>query len=258
MAELNSKVGSVLCSELAKGYRCEFAEPVPESLSCPVCLLPLRDPHLVSCCGAKYCEPCLDRANAAEQQCPLCNEEFVSMLDRSIQKKILRLVVYCSMKRNGCQWKGELSLLHEHETDECEYLLVECRYSCGERVPHCMLAEHEREDCPKRSTDAKMESLMKTMEARLSTEINRMKENHKEEIATVRKEFAKILHDERESHRREVTSKEKFYNAEMNELKASVMRFMWKIEVMVCTTTAVCHALTRPCSHRVNLPAKKN
>ena len=33
-----------------------FLDPAPESLQCPVCLLVLRDPHLLSCCGAHICQ----------------------------------------------------------------------------------------------------------------------------------------------------------------------------------------------------------
>ena len=41
-------------------HDCDFVDTIPESLLCPVCFLPFRGsgPHLVSCCGAKYCEPC--------------------------------------------------------------------------------------------------------------------------------------------------------------------------------------------------------
>ena len=38
------------------GHDYDFIDAIPESLLCPVCFLPFRDPHLVSCCGAKYCD----------------------------------------------------------------------------------------------------------------------------------------------------------------------------------------------------------
>ena len=34
--------------------------------------------HLVSCCGARFCEPCIGRVKDASQPCPLC-QEFVSL-----------------------------------------------------------------------------------------------------------------------------------------------------------------------------------
>ena len=74
------------------GYENEFVDSIPDTLSCPVCLLPFRDPHLVSCCGAKFCESCIGRAG---QPCPLCKQEFTSLLDRSFQRKVLDLNVRC-------------------------------------------------------------------------------------------------------------------------------------------------------------------
>ena len=107
---------AVSCAPLspAGGYECDFVDPIPESLSCAVCLLPLRDPHLVSCCGAKYCEACIGRVKAADQPCPLCKQDFDTMLERSSQRRfmksisMMKLKVRCSNKTDGCQWVGEL------------------------------------------------------------------------------------------------------------------------------------------------------
>ena len=121
-----------------------FCEDVPDSLNCPICLLPLRPPHILSCCGAKYCEPCIGRVKAAGRPCPLCNQEFQSMIDRTTERGVLSLKTYCSRKNDGCEWEGELRYLRRHETDECEWAVVECRYLCGERIPRCLLAEHEQ------------------------------------------------------------------------------------------------------------------
>ena len=41
------------------GHDCEFIDPPPESWECPVCLLLLREPHLISCCGVKICQSCI-------------------------------------------------------------------------------------------------------------------------------------------------------------------------------------------------------
>ena len=149
----------------ASGYDCDFVDAVPmsepESLSCPVCFLPFRNPHLVSCCGAKYCEPCIDRVKAADQRCPLCKQQFNTMLDKSFQRKVLDLKVRCSRKKDGCEWEGELRHLSNHERRECGWALVECRYRCGERVSRCQLSEHERNMCPRRPMNVKMESVVR-------------------------------------------------------------------------------------------------
>ena len=71
------------------GYENEFVDSIPDSLSCFICFLPFRDPHLVSCCGAKFCESCIGQVKAAGQPCPLCKQEFSTMLDRGDQRKVV-------------------------------------------------------------------------------------------------------------------------------------------------------------------------
>ena len=44
-------------SSSSRGYdRGLFVDEPPLSLQCPACNLTLRDPHLLSCCGAHICE----------------------------------------------------------------------------------------------------------------------------------------------------------------------------------------------------------
>ena len=127
----------------AGGYECDFVDHVPDSLSCAVCLLPFRDPHLVSCCGKKYCAPCIGRVKEAGQPCPVCKQDFISLLDRDYQRRVLNLKVVCSRKKNGCQWVGELSQLDHHEREECGWAVVECSYQCGAHLPRRLMAEHK-------------------------------------------------------------------------------------------------------------------
>ena len=188
------------CAPLpAGGYECDFVDDISEALLCPVCLLPYRDPHILDCCGAKYCTPCIGRVKAAGQPCPLCKQEFSSLLDRNDQRKVLSLKVRCSRKKDGCEWEGELRHLSDHEREECVWALVECGYHCGERLPRRQLAEHEQELCPQRPVDVKLESFMRKME-----------ERHMREMAAVREELEMIkqqmneLKEEKENYRREL------------------------------------------------------
>ena len=188
----------------AGGYECDFVDHVPDSLSCAVCLLPFRDPHLVSCCGKKYCAPCIGRVKEAGQPCPVCKQDFISLLDRDYQRRVLNLKVVCSRKKNGCQWVGELSQLDHHEREECGWAVVECSYQCGAHLPRRLMAEHKHDECSQRPMDIKLEWFMKSMETKLTTE----RERHVREVAAVREEFKNTLTEERETH-----------NKEMEELK---------------------------------------
>ena len=184
----------------AGGYECDFVDSVPDSLSCAVCLLPFRDPHLVSCCGKKYCAPCIGRVKAADQPCPVCKQDFVSLLDRDYQRRVLNLKVVCLKKNDGCQWEGKLHDLDPHMREECEWAVVECSYQCGAHLPRRLMAEHERDVCPQRPVDVKLEWFMKSMETKLTTE----RERHVREMASVREEFRNTLTEERETHKKEV------------------------------------------------------
>ena len=195
------------CAPLpAGGYECDFVDAIPESLSCPVCLLPFRDPHLVSCCGAKYCEPCIGRVKAAGQPCPLCKQQFVSLLDRSLQRKVLELKIRCSRKKDGCEWEGELRHLSNHEREECVWALVECGYHCGERLPRRQLAEHEQDVCPQRPVDIKLESFMRKMDERHMREMATVREDHMREMATVKEYHTREMATVREDHMREMAT----------------------------------------------------
>ena len=183
------------------GYGTKFVDPVPESLSCPVCLLPFRDPHLVSCCGRKYCASCIDRVKTAQQPCPVCKQRFSTLLDRDFQRKVLNLKVFCSRHdEHGCQWVGELHHLDHHERDECGWAVVECSYQCGAHLPRRLMDEHELNECSQRPVEVKIKSLMKTME-----------ETHEKDMAAMREEFRK----EREKHKKEVEELKK----EVEEIK---------------------------------------
>ena len=159
---------------LRGGYEAEFAESIPDTLSCSICFLPFRDPHLVSCCGAKFCEPCIGRVKAAGQPCPLCQQDFNTMLDRSLQRKVLELNVRCSKNKDGCQWVGELRHVVHHEREECEWVVMECSYQCGAHLPRKLLAGHERDSCPQRPTDVNLHKFMKRIEERHVREMKTM------------------------------------------------------------------------------------
>ena len=182
------------------GYDCDFVDSIPDSLSCPVCLLPFRDPHLLDCCGIKICATCVGRIDAADQPCPQCRERFVHIQDKGITRQVLGLRTRCSRNKDGCKWEGELRHLYTHEKEKCGWALVVCGYMCGASFPRSQLAEHEYHVCPRRPVDVKLESFMCKVEAKLALE----RDCHQKEIAAVKEQFTKILHDERESHRREL------------------------------------------------------
>ena len=124
-----------------------FVEEPPDSLVCPVCLLPCREPHLISCCGKKVCHSCISRVQQNDQPCPLCRTpQFITLLDREVERQILNLKVYCNNKEDGCTWTGELRQLEGH-LNSCNGCNVLCKYKCRFRCPWQQMLIHERDEC---------------------------------------------------------------------------------------------------------------
>ena len=136
-----------------------FVKEVPEQIEieCPVCLHILTDPHLVTCCGHNFCGSCIERVKASNGSCPMCKEEeYQSFIDKKCLRIINGLEVYCSNKKKGCQWKGELKNMSTHlnkekREGECQYEEVKCGYKkCQERKQRRYLEDHEDKECPQR------------------------------------------------------------------------------------------------------------
>ena len=127
------------------GYDCQLTDKPPDALVCPVCLLPCREPHLISCCGIKVCNFCISRVQLAGQPCR--TPEFQTMIDRDIERQVLSLKVYCNNKEDGCTWIGELRQLERH-LDTCFYHdTISCKYKCGLCCPQQQMLIHERDEC---------------------------------------------------------------------------------------------------------------
>ena len=214
------------CSSLANGgLEYDFVDSVPESLSCLVCHLPFRDPHLLDCCGAKYCAECIGRVKASGQPCPICNKQFNTLLDKSDQSRVFSLRVRCSKKKEGCKWEGELRFLKDHEK-ECEWAILDCRYGCGERIPRRRLAEHEQNECPKQPIEVKVDILVRKMEQRFKGEIAAVREEFRQEIeakgrahrtgmATVKEELKREMEAKDRTNRAEIAAERKDFKEAM-------------------------------------------
>ena len=126
------------------GYDCQFTEKPPDVLVCPVCLLPCREPHLISCCGKKVCHSCISRIQQNDKPCPHCRTHaFITLLDREVERQVLSLKVYCNNKEDGCTWIGELRQLEPH-LNSCNAL---CKFKCGLCCPQQQMLIHERDEC---------------------------------------------------------------------------------------------------------------
>ena len=125
--------------------------------------------------------------------------------------------------------------------EECGWTEVQCSYQCGVLVPRHQLAEHERNVCPQRPMDIKVECSLTKLEAEWKTEkerhereIRELKECHRREMAAVKDEMAAVR-DEIASVRDEMARKDKsndigmtiltdIYGTQIREMKQSVVK----------------------------------
>ena len=147
-----------MCSIIEPGYECEFAEELPKFVrsTCPICLLILRDPHQVTCCGKSFCRSCILRVRESSEHCPACKQEGFSLYpDKGLKQELCGHRVFCSNKGAGCEWEGELGEVAGHlnanpDVDEqfegCGFTSVSCLY-CTEVRPRNEIRVHQEMDC---------------------------------------------------------------------------------------------------------------
>ena len=127
-----------------------------------------------------------------------CNE---SVCHSSSQ--VLNLKVRCSRHNDGCQWVGELRHVVPHEREECGWAVVECSYQCGAHLPRRLMDEHQRDECPQRPMDVRLESFMKRMEERHEREMKKMEARLLTERERHEREMKEIVEDK---HRSEIVA----------------------------------------------------
>ena len=145
------------------GYDCEFVETPSDAAQggeCPVCLLVLKEPCLISCCGHKYCRVCIERVKKDTKPCPLCNEpDFSFLQERALERYLRDLDVWCCYKKVGCEWKGKLGKYEQHSNKTpspesqvigCQFVEVECMHECGEWFQRQHITAHQTQQCKKR------------------------------------------------------------------------------------------------------------
>ena len=145
------------------GFACEIVDPPPEHLlqtECPVCLLTIREPHQVTCCGYSFCHSCIQRIKDKNKPCPTCKKEgFSDFPDKRLKRALYALKVHCSHQKDGCEWMGELGQLYAHLNEDpepekqlngCQFVEIDCLYECGDRLQRCYMHKHQTELCTKR------------------------------------------------------------------------------------------------------------
>ena len=143
------------------GFDCEFVEKPPKAVQseCPVCLLVLKEPYQVTCCGYGFCRVCIERVRANNKACPCCKVENFDCFEDKGRKRLLNdYEVRCTNKKLGCQWMGELGELENHlnyippqdkQLEGCQFTEVQCLH-CSEPFLRSNVEVHQNDQCFKR------------------------------------------------------------------------------------------------------------
>ena len=138
------------------GFDCEFVEEPPKYLQthCLFCLLILREPYQVTCCGKSFCKECITKIRGRSRICPACRQDKCEIFpNQGLQQPLYGFAVFCSNKERGCVWEGELGQLDQHINSNpakekqlvgCGFINIACLF-CDR--PHL---RREVECCPKR------------------------------------------------------------------------------------------------------------
>ena len=146
------------------GYDCAFVTRPPNTIQtqCPVCLRIPKEPCLASClCGKEFCRECAEEIQGENKPCPLCNKPGIIFLRHHGSERYLKAQeVWCSQKKNGCDWRGKLGEYEQHlnlnppspenQLIGCQFVEVECERGCGERFLRRHITSHQNLECRKR------------------------------------------------------------------------------------------------------------
>ena len=129
------------------GYDYEFVDgPPSDEYICLIYTLVAKEAQQSSCCGKIFCGLCMETLEASDTLCP--NHEYLQYFpDKRAICNISKLKVYCTNKREGCIWKGEVCHAKNH-INSCPYGQVTCPNQCDEAVRSMDLPKHLETQCP--------------------------------------------------------------------------------------------------------------
>ena len=172
---------SIIMAVSEGGYIFRFVgeERIRKELKCPICLLVLKTPHLTDCCGGDFCKSCIDGVKGQNKPCPLCREDFKTMINKKVEREVQLLFIYCVNSSKGCTWTGAIKDLNDHiadgngtnvtanrrvgsivsdirpiyaQTEEriCQYQDLRCPLGCGVYILRKDVVYHKKNICPQR------------------------------------------------------------------------------------------------------------
>ena len=135
------------------GYQYQFVLTPADWLICSICSFPSREPYLTGCCGQTFCKSCLEVAKKTSyiiDACPKChNNNFITIPHHQANKAVESLQVFCTNKKKGCNWQGEVNTVTDHikSSDGCKFEDLTCPNECGMYFQRQHLTNHIEDEC---------------------------------------------------------------------------------------------------------------
>ncbi|CAI8000650.1 TNF receptor-associated factor 4, partial [Geodia barretti] len=108
---------------------------------------------------------CVEQIKEDDKPCPLCNKtDFTYIRDYGLERYLKAQEVWCSHKKDGCEWRGKLGEYEQHLNENpspenkltgCQFVEIECEHVCGERFQRRHIASHQNQHCTKRPYSCK-------------------------------------------------------------------------------------------------------
>ena len=150
---MDSIINAGECGGYNGGYIYQFVKSPPGLVMCVICHLPSKDPYLSECCGHIFCRSCLYLCinTHGARVCPMCKDNrFNTFSNKQIDREVRSLHVYCSNKKKGCTWQGEVNEISSHleASNGCQYEEVDCLLHCKRVMQRRHLTDHMNNRCP--------------------------------------------------------------------------------------------------------------
>ena len=94
----------------------------------------------------------IDGKRPQDAPCPLCKQKIATSIpDRQLERLLNEKLVYCSNKKSGCKWTGELGKFEaDHLKNECLYAQVLCSQCQRMNVKRHAMRNHMQHKCARR------------------------------------------------------------------------------------------------------------
>ena len=155
---------------------------------CPICNLVLREPSVVGCCEATFCQSCIQKWKLNKGECPSCGSEaFTVVPDENLKRELLKSSVRCREHAYGCKWIGKLQNYEEHLNSNpprdtffkgCEYVEIKCPY-CSE-LKKRLFRKDVLVHCAKMHTSAYLTFTMKEYEKKFEAKCDHLERKIKD------------------------------------------------------------------------------